>query len=109
MRELGEGSVKTFAQNNPSGAIVLLTARWCGSPCDALVPVLELIEAENPSVSFAVANLDNNRELAAQLAVTGVPTILGFIDSKCVSRCTFNHDKLSIEADMSKVLTNVVS
>ena len=105
MREIAKGdSARTFVQNHPEGAVLLLTARWCGSPCDSLVPVLALIEAENPSISVAVADLETARDLAAELDVTGIPAVLGFVNGKCVAKSTSWRDKASIEQGLEEVL-----
>lgn len=109
MRDLGDNSPLTFAQNNPDGAVVLITAKWCGDPCESLVPVLELIEAENPHIAFARVDLAKSRVFAAKMGITGVPTILGMINGSCVCRSSFPRDKAAIEADLEKVLTHVVS
>jgi len=109
MRDLGDGSIRTFTQNNPDGAVVMITANWCGDPCESLVPILELIAAENPHVAFARADLNQNREFAAEMGITGIPTILGLINGECVCRSSFPRDKATIEAELEKVLSRAVS
>lgn len=51
--------------------------------CKVLKPkVKDLIENEFPKVIFLYVNINESKELAAQLSIFAVPTIILFIDGK---------------------------
>ncbi|MFB9052805.1 thioredoxin [Formosa undariae] len=51
-------------------------AEWCG-PCKAMAPVLKAVkDSLGDSVSILKIDVDKNQELAAQLNVRGVPTLI---------------------------------
>ncbi|OGC08162.1 thioredoxin [candidate division WOR-1 bacterium RIFOXYD2_FULL_36_8] len=60
-------------------------APWCG-PCQMLGPVLEKAAAKlEAKVKFVKINTDENQEMAAQLGVSGIPSLFIFKDGKMVS------------------------
>lgn len=52
-------------------------APWCG-PCRMLAPALEEIAAENPEVTIAKVNIDDEPDLAAKFGVMSIPTVIAF-------------------------------
>ncbi|MGC5615812.1 thioredoxin [Georgenia sp. Z1491] len=58
-------------------------ADWCG-PCKQFGPVYEKVSEENPDVTFAKVDTDANQELAAQLQITSIPTLMAFRDGVLV-------------------------
>lgn len=66
LKELQEGGKKI---------LVDLWGTWCG-PCKQLIPRLESIEKEYPDVTFIKIDVDQNRDFAVALGVTGIPTVL---------------------------------
>jgi len=59
-------------------------ADWCG-PCKALTPLLEKVVLEaKGAVKLVKVNADENKELAAQLRIQSLPTILAFQDGQPV-------------------------
>ncbi|MGK9368638.1 thioredoxin family protein [Melioribacter sp. Ez-97] len=51
--------------------------------CKTLKPkVMELLEKEFPEVKFLYVDVSSSRELAAQLNVFAVPTLILFVDGK---------------------------
>lgn len=59
-------------------------AEWC-PPCRALAPILEQVEQEvGDKVKIAKLNVDNNRELAMQYGIQGIPTNKLFKDGEIV-------------------------
>lgn len=57
--------------------IVDFWAPWCG-PCRAQAPILETLESEEPSVTVAKVNVDDNEELAMRFGVRSIPTLIVF-------------------------------
>ena len=72
-----------------NNGIVLLDfyAEWCG-PCRMLSPIVDQIAEENPHVTVAKINVDDEPELAAQFGVMSIPTLVvlknGEISNKSV-------------------------
>ena len=59
-------------------------ATWCG-PCAMLAPTIKEIADENPDIKVCKADVDENMELAQQLKISVVPTLLAFKDGKVVN------------------------
>ena len=59
-------------------------APWCG-PCKQLSPLLEeIINDCKGKVVLAKINIDDNKQLGAQLRIQSIPTVVGFKDKKIV-------------------------
>ena len=65
---------KTEVEEHSGLVVIDLYADWCG-PCRMLAPVLSELEGEYPEVKFCKINVDNDRELAKQFNVTGIPMV----------------------------------
>ena len=53
-------------------------APWCG-PCKQLTPLLEeIIKEANGMVLLAKINIDENKQLAAQMRIQSIPTVVAF-------------------------------
>jgi thioredoxin 1 len=68
--------------------VVTLWASWCG-PCREFTPIIEAESAKHAGkVKFVNINVDENKKLAKQLAVKGIPTLMVFKDGNAVSSNT---------------------
>ena len=68
-------------------------ADWCG-PCKAIAPVVENLANEyNGQVDFKKVDIDNNPELARQLGIRGIPTLVLFRDGSPVETVVGNVSK----------------
>lgn len=56
-------------------------ATWCG-PCKMLGPVLEELDGELEQVTFVKIDIDADRELADELQLVSVPTLMFFKDGE---------------------------
>lgn len=67
-------------------------APWCG-PCQMLAPVLEEIAAERSDIKVCKINVDEEKELARQNKVMGIPTLMVVRDGKIETRTTGGKSK----------------
>lgn len=58
-------------------------APWCG-PCKAMGPILEKVHEEIPHVEVIKINIDEEPELAGDLNIMSVPTMMLFKDGRHV-------------------------
>ena len=66
--------------------LVDLWATWC-APCRQIAPMIEEIAGEYEGrAKVAKIDMDQNRELAAQLQIQAVPTLLFFKGGEVVDR-----------------------
>lgn len=70
-------------------------APWCG-PCQMLAPVLDEIAAERPDIKICKVNVDEEKELARQHKVMGIPTLMVIKEGKTVTRATGGKGKAEI-------------
>ncbi len=59
--------------------IVMFGASWCG-PCKTFKPKYQTISLENSDIVFAYCDVDDTRDLATDLNIQSVPTVVSFFD-----------------------------
>jgi thioredoxin 1 len=52
-------------------------AEWCG-PCKMIAPILGEIATEQPDITIAKLNVDENPDIAMRFNVMSIPTLLVF-------------------------------
>ena len=66
-------------------------ASWCG-PCRMVSPVIDQIAEEyDGKISVGKVNVDDEGALAAQFAVTSIPTVMLFKDGKEIKKLIGAH------------------
>lgn len=84
-----EVSEQTFNQEvleHQQPVLVDFWAAWCG-PCQMIAPVLEdLAEEYKDRVKVVKVNVDQNRQMAVQLGVMSIPTLVLFKNGQEVDR-----------------------
>ena len=60
-------------------SVVDFYADWCG-PCKILANTLNQVEQSSPNSGFYKIDIDNNMELAANLGIKNIPTVIFFKD-----------------------------
>jgi len=71
---------------NHSLVVVDCWAPWC-APCHIVAPIIEEMARDYAGrVLFGKLNVDENREVATQYQIMGIPTLLVFKNGKLVDR-----------------------
>ena len=79
-----------LAELRASGKAVVVDfyADWCG-PCHAIAPEVEALATSTSDAEFVKLDVDANPELAMELGVMGIPTVIHFAsDGSEVARST---------------------
>lgn len=62
--------------------LIDFSAEWCG-PCKALAPILKQVaKATKGKARIIKIDVDNNPEIASQLSIRGVPTMIIYKEGK---------------------------
>ena len=79
-------------------------ATWCG-PCRKLGPVLDEIATEmGEKVKIVKVNADDNLKIAREYSISGLPSLLVFVNGKPVERMVGLMPKSSIVSNIEKHL-----
>jgi len=81
-------SDSTFAETIKKYPLVVVDfwAEWCG-PCRMIAPVIDELASElSGKVVFGKINVDEDRGVAGQLGISGIPTLLVFKKEELAER-----------------------
>ena len=79
-----ENSTETVESNKP--VLVDYWAEWCG-PCKMVAPILEEVATDmSDKLTVGKVDVDENQELAAQLNIMSIPTLVLFKDGEVVDQ-----------------------
>ena len=95
---------KVIEESKNKPVIVDFWAPWC-NPCKQLTPILEEnIRKHSGQIKLVKINIDDNQELAQQMRIQSVPTVLAFIEGKPVNGFTGLKNQSEISAFISEIL-----
>ena len=79
-----ENFTETVGSNKP--VLVDYWAEWCG-PCKMVAPILEEVATDmSDKLIVGKVDVDQNQELAAQLNIMSIPTLVLFKDGEAVDQ-----------------------
>lgn len=79
-----ENFTETVGSNKP--VLVDYWAEWCG-PCKMVAPILEEVASDmSEKLTVGKVDVDANQELAAQLNIMSIPTLVLFKDGEIVDQ-----------------------
>ena len=79
-----ENFTETIGSNKP--VLVDYWAEWCG-PCKMVAPILEEVASDmSEKLTIGKVDVDANQELAAQLNIMSIPTLILFKDGEIVDQ-----------------------
>jgi thioredoxin 1 len=81
---------------NQGEVAVLFAASWC-APCKAFKPAFVQLEQVHQEKKFIIADIDEHSDLAAEVGIRGVPTLVLFKDGKEVGRIASGLNKAKAE------------
>lgn len=79
-------------------------APWCG-PCKMVGPVVEILAAENAGkINVGKLNVDENKSIAIQYGIRGIPTLTFFKGGKEIKRVVGAQGKEQLQKVIDEVL-----
>jgi len=79
-------------------------APWCG-PCKVMGPIVDSLAIENEGkINVGKLNVDENKNLAAQFGIRGIPTLAVFQDGTEIKRMVGAQSK----AQLQKMIDEIV-
>ena len=70
-------TAKNFNETLDNNEIVIIDfwAEWCG-PCRQFAPIFEKVAENNPDITFAKVNTEEQHAIAGQYGITSIPSLM---------------------------------
>ncbi len=104
MLEITQENFEKDVLNSKEPVLVDFWAPWC-MPCKIIAPAIEELAQElKGKVRVFKSNVDENTEIATQLSIMNIPTLLLFKEGKEVARIIGVNSKEAIESKIKECL-----
>ena len=104
MLEITENNFESEVLKSDKPVLVDFWAPWC-MPCKIIAPIIEgLAEELKGKVKIAKSSVDDNPDIATELSVLNIPTLILFKNGKEVSRMTGVNSKDAIRAKIDELI-----
>jgi thioredoxin 1 len=97
VEHLSDPAFEETVVHGKTPVLVDFCATWCG-PCRKLAPIVEDVSRETDRVRFLRVDVDQHRDLAAQLHVTSIPCLILFQDGHIRARKVGLQSKAAVES-----------
>jgi thioredoxin-like negative regulator of GroEL len=104
MQTQNDDTIQTLLDEHER-VVVLFGASWC-APCKRFKPTFEKLAAENSDVTFAYCDVDETEQLAMDLEIKSVPTVVSFfsgIEDETVVGANIDKVKVLLEKLRARV------
>jgi len=106
--DTAEFAVQVIEKSSQVPVIVDFWAPWC-EPCKTLGPIIEKVVNEaGGTVILAKVNIDDAQEIAAQMKIRSVPTVVAFIDGRPADAFTGVKTESEIRDFIKKIAPDIV-
>ncbi len=104
MIEITKDNFAKEVANSKEPVLIDFWAPWC-MPCKIIAPAVEALSKDlKGKVKVCKANVDDSPELATDLSILNIPTLLLFKKGQEVSRMIGVNSKESIEAKVKSLI-----
>lgn len=96
----------TFENETQEGVTLTdFRADWC-PPCKMMDPILQHLSEENQlggKIKFTSVNIDENKQVASQLGIQGIPTLIIKKNGQVIDKIVGFHPKDEIENTLKSI------
>ena len=104
MLEITKANFEKEVLNSTTPVLLDFWAPWC-APCKIISPTVDKLSEElKGKVKVGKSNVDESPDIATELSVLNIPTLILFKDGKEVARMIGVNSKEAIEAKINHVI-----